>query len=479
MSKELPPTIGELEAAGLENMPADILVKASQAAAYSVRGLFEFGDAFMTPSNAEQWIKLYVDHVWAYAGVFAIASTIAQLDIKMRLIGKGGQEDVKEHPALDLLNRPNELQTRYDLMEALVIYLETSGDSYWEVVQKKTTTTIGKQEIIKKQPVELYTIPSYRLRPVPKKPSGHGIDHYVYQQKNRAKKDKFRPDQIVPFHYFHPLKDFEGQGSLMAAIEEIKQDKQMSAWNLDFFLHGVTPEGLISTEQRMTPNEVEKLGEDIREFLGGKGRKVLILSKNLKWQTISVNPKDIDFLKGRAENRQAILAVLGVPPIKVGLLEHAKYDNYSLQLESFARDTIIPKLAKIAGALNNFYLTKFPEHEGMEIYFDTTPLLKEDVDKLTKRFAVQIEFGMITPNEAREQLGYEVDVETEEDPGNKFYIKSSLVEMGLEETEESLEVREDEINQKLEKMQGNFAELLEGYSEQIVDQVYNRLKEEL
>ena len=86
---------------------------------------------------------------------------------------------------------------------------------------------------------------------------------------------------------------------------------------------------------------------------------------------------------------------------------------------------------------------------------------------------------MITPNEAREQLGYEVDVETEEDPGNKFYIKSSLVEMGLEETEESLEVREDEINQKLEKMQSNFAELLEGYSEQIVDQVYNRLKEEL
>ena len=132
MAKEETPTIGEVEEFILNNTSNTDIAKASMAAAFAVRQMFAAGERLQTPKNTEDWIELYADHVWAYAGIYAIASTIAQLEptLKKRDKETGELEEVKSHKIIDLLNRPNDQTVGYDLIESLVVYLETCGDMY-------------------------------------------------------------------------------------------------------------------------------------------------------------------------------------------------------------------------------------------------------------------------------------------------------------------------------------------------------------
>jgi len=455
------------------------LAKASQAAAFAVRGLTLGGEIRDKPKKLEEWLKLYTDLVWAYAGIFAIASTVAQLEPQLfsRNRKTGEETEISSHKVLDVLHKPNPDMTGYQLKESLMVYLETTGNAYWELAYEDTATTVG-DKVVKREtePYEFWPLRPDRVTPVPKE-TGHGIDHWKYQIKSVGEPKTFRPDQIVKFEYFNPTKDWFGQGGLFAAVNDILQEQQMQTWNLDFFRHGAVPEGIMTTDKMMNRTEMERLGEDIEKYLKGEGRTVLILSKNMKWETISVNPKDIDFLAGRKENRQAILAALGVPPVKVGLLEHAKYDNYRLQCEAFYRDTIVPKLRIVESCLNSFLLPRFPDLVGTDemeflIRFDTTELLKEDEDSLVKRYGYMIEHGLLTPDEGRQKL--DLDEWPKEQPGgDKFYMLSTLVEVGavVPEDEDDLTGREEETGAKIDQMEGNLQKRL--------DEIREELKEEL
>lgn len=473
------------------------LVKASRAAAFAMSEMAGTPDALPSPQNTEEWIGLYTDHIWAYVGVFAIASTIAQLNpqLKKRIKASGEIEEVQSHAVLSLLRDPNNDMTLYDLLESLLIYLETCGDAYWEISYKASQITAGDKVVVseKEIPAELWPILPSRITPIPRK-DGKGIEKYQWQLKRYAKKEYFKPEEIVPFHYYDPLKDWTGMGSLKPALDDIRQDKQMALWNLDFFKHGTTPEGLISTDERLTQTEVDNLGKQIREFLKGKGRTVMILSRGLKWQTISLAPKDIDFLMGRKGNREAILAALGVPPVKAGLLEHAKFDNYALQLEAFHRDTIIPKIRKVESVLQKFLIPRFDdlletdEYEFI-IQFDTTPLLKQDEDQLVKRLVLMIEFGLASPNECRKKLRLEPYT------GGEIFFMNTRVRpiLGPEpppqdsdvpfEPGSSVAEKREEANisfeDRLNTMEKRIAEALDGYREDIERRVVDDVLEQL
>jgi len=406
------PTFEDVENAVMQVVNQESVSKSSQAAAFEVEHMSRYNEEMRVPNSQDAWLEVYTQHVWAYAGIYAIASTIAMLAANHLTLNrrKRGGEDIEiinDHPSLKLLKNPNTTETGYDLFEGLTVCLEASGAGYFEVVYDTTTTQVDGKTIGETQePSELWLVRPDRLTPVPAK-DGRTVKKWIYQLKRYAKKAEFAAKQIIQFKYFNPLSVWTGLGSLAPAMDDLRQDKQMARWNLDFFLHGVTPEGILTTEQLMPPWEMEDLGKQIKEFLSGKGRKILLLSKGLQWQQVSIAPKDIEFLAGRKENRQSILAALGVPPVKVGLLEHAKYDNYALQLEAFHGDTILPKLRKIGGVLNTQYLPKWPDLANQDdeweyfFGFDTSSLLKEDADKVVDRLVVQVINGLMTPNEAR------------------------------------------------------------------------------
>jgi hypothetical protein len=223
------------------------------------------------------------------------------------------------------------------------------------------------------------------------------------------------------------------------------------------------------------------LGAQLKQFLIGKSRKILILGKNLKWQSISVSPKDAEFLQGRKDARDAMLAALGVPLAKLGFVTDAKYSNYELQNLSFHRDCIIPKLLKIEGALNKYLMPLFPDSEGLYVEFDKTSLLKEDENQLVDRFGKALRSGFITPNEACRRLGWPAWPE-EQPGGDKYYMERSLVEVGSEPAQEEGglgfggELPEDkDMNKRLDSIEDAALDAIRDMKDDILVEVDKRI----
>lgn len=461
------------EAAAFRKNVGDVeLVKASQAAAMAVEARMRPLDMIEPPQERGEWLDLYRKHVWTYAGIFAIASTVAKLERCVARYDRKTREreEIWEHEVLYLLDYPNPQMTGYDLTERGMIHLESCGNAYDEIVYKTKAVGVGnKVAKATRTPMELWPIRPDYLSPQPSK-DGSGVEKWWFQVRKYARRKSFELDEILPFSYADPMDDLFGMGSLQPAIDDVRQDKAMAGWNLDFFDSNMTPQGVFTTDKALQPWEAKDMADHIRQFMVGSGRKVLVLGKNLKWQMVAANPKDVEFLNGRKENREAILAAIGVPPVKVGLLEHAKYDNYRLQAEAFHRDTILPKLRKLEGAFDLFLLPRYPDlartpRVDWRLEYDTEELLAEDQDKVVDRAVKRLSHGLATINEALEEMGEET-VE-DEAVGNLRVIDSRLVPLSqLTEGSgvlpmNSLESQEGELFSAVRKMEDHVAELVE------------------
>ena len=455
-----------------KNVSDETLVKASQAAAAIVQSQYNLSEIARVPKMREEWLKLYTRHTWTYAGIFAISSVIARLPRLLVKVNRktGDRDTISDHAVTQLLEYPNPQMTGYDWLEMLVIHLESCGNAYSEISYETREVKQGDATVSSKRtPLELWTVRPDYLAPVPRKDGG-GTDHWVFQVKKYRRKKIFQVDQILPFGYADPLDPLFGMGSLQPAVDDLRQDLAMTKWNLDFFEHGLTPQGIFRTEKSLQPYEAKEVAAQIREFLLGDQRRVLVLGKGMEWQTVSTDPKDVEFLAGRAENRQSVLAAMGVPPVKVGLLEHAKYDNYRLQAEAFHRDTILPKLRKIEGSLDMFLLPRYPDLQrtpetDWRLEFDVEELLAEDEDKLTDRVLKKMGMGLLTIDEALVELGHD-PLEDEELGGTRIIDKRFLPlgavvgEGGLPET--GLEGAEDEVMDAMRQHEEGLEEKIKG-----------------
>ena len=129
------------------------------------------------------------------------------------------------------------------------------------------------------------------------------------------------------------------------------------------------------------------------------GRRPLVLDGGIEIDAISnVNFKDLDFQSSIAENEKIILKALGVPPI---LLDSGNNANIRPNLRLYYLETILPIVRKINFAFERFF--------GFNIKEDITdiPALQPELRDQSQYYTSLVNGGIITVNEAREQLGFE------------------------------------------------------------------------
>lgn len=119
-----------------------------------------------------------------------------------------GDEPIKQHAVLDILNTPNPLQSGKALLESFYAYLQISGNTYLEVVE----TSLGNVG-------ELYCLRPDRMTI---KPSKNGWPS-CFEYKVGDKKYSFQVDEvsgktpILHLKTFHPQDDYYGMSPLEAA----------------------------------------------------------------------------------------------------------------------------------------------------------------------------------------------------------------------------------------------------------------------
>ncbi|KAB2845841.1 MAG: phage portal protein, partial [Hyphomicrobiaceae bacterium] len=244
------------------------------------------------------------------AVVYRSVRMIAECGASVPLLLYAGDQEIEQHPLVDLLRRPNPLQSGTDLLECWFGHLLVAGNSYLEAV-------VAGGEVN-----ELYCLRPDRMRVVPG-PNGwpEGYEYRVGERVARFHQDAGLSAQpILHMSLFHPLNDHYGMSPIEAAATAIDLHNAATKWNKALLDNAARPSGALvygGTRGSLTGEQFERLKAELSESFAGarNAGRPMLLEGGLDWKALSLSPKDMDFMEAKHGAAREIALALGVPPM--------------------------------------------------------------------------------------------------------------------------------------------------------------------
>ncbi|PHP26774.1 phage portal protein [Limimaricola cinnabarinus] len=335
----------------------------------------------------------FVGNPVGFRAVRLISEAAAALPLMLQ--DRGRRYDA--HPALSLLARPNPGQGRAELIEALVGQILLTGNGYVEAV--------GTEAL----PCELHVLRSDRVSLVP------GADGWpvAYDYAAGGARHRFTvADGISPVCHiksFHPQDDHYGLSALSAAATAIDVHNAASAWSKALLDNAARPSGAIvyrgaDGQAGLTPDQYDRLVEEMESQHQGarNAGRPMLLEGGLDWKPMGFSPSDMEFQKTKEAAAREIAVAFGVPPMILGIPGDATYANYQEANRAFYRLTVLPLMARIAGALAEWLSDFAEERFELRVDLDQVPALAAERDGQWRRVSEAL---FLTDAEKRALLG--------------------------------------------------------------------------
>ncbi len=340
----------------------------------------------------------YRKNVIANRAVKIVAESAASIPFKLY---RGGQP-IKHHALLDLLVKPNPLQSGKDLLESFYSYLQIAGNGWLEGVANASGHV-----------AEIYTLRPDRMQIVP----GSKGFPVRYDYKVGAKTHSFPVDfitgesPVLHLKTFHPTDDWYGLSPLEAAAYGVDIHNAASGWNKALFDNAARPSGALVFEpgegqsSSLTDEQFDRLKNELESHYMGASNagRPFLLEGGLKWQQIAFSPADMEFINAKHVSAREIALAFGVPPMLLGIPGDNTYANYAEANRALWRLTLLPLLEKTAAALNSWLVPKFGSELELRVDRDAIPALQSEREALWKRIG---EADFLTVDEKREALGF-------------------------------------------------------------------------
>ena len=365
-----------------------------------------YGDGFYsirTPRyDAEKLAKeSYCRNVIAFKCIDKIAKAVASVPwFLYKKIAGEDDERILNHPVLELLARPNPIESFPIIMEKLIAFLLINGNSYLERVQLKTGKNTG---LVK----ELYS-----LRPDKMSIEvDNGIKAYIYGTGIHKKIYPIDPvtgqANILHLKTFHPLDDVFGWPITQSSAQDIDTGNDMSVWNRSLVKNSARPGTLVTIEKSLTTEQYSRIKEQMSKKHSGSDNagKMMVLEGVGEGKTTITpwgwSPKEMDFNESERNVARRIASAYGVPMQLLGYPEASSYNNMAEANDSFWEDTVNWYIKMVQAELNNWLL-----HDTTEIYLkaslDDVPALAH---KKVNAWKMVDSASFLTINEKRKEAG--------------------------------------------------------------------------
>ena len=318
--------------------------------------------------------------------------------------------NVERHPLLDLMRKPNPMQSWGALLKELLINYDISGEAILYV------NRVGRMvELISLRP-DWVTISSYQ-NGMPATYTFSGGD-----EGNQYSKI-YQASEIIIFKHYNPLDRWRGLSPLAScafAIDTLNSYAESNKATLD---NGVTPSGVLSTASTLEDEPFKRLQQQFTDkYAGSKSSgKPMLLEGGLTWQQTGISPREMEYINGKRANELDVCKSLRVPPQMVGIEGSQTFANYEQARAAFYEDEVIPTV--------NELLSEIVRGVG----FNDGVTLTVDVDAVTaleprraERNKTLDAMQSLTVNEKREQMGYD-----SAEGGDQILIASTLIPLDL------------------------------------------------
>ena len=228
----------------------------------------------------------------------------------------------------------------------------------------------------------------------------HG-DSRTFVEKYTYNDIDYAPAEIIHVKENAFYSIFRGTSRLKPAVRTMQLTANMRQFQDNFFKNGAVPGLVLKSPNTLSEKIKERMIQSwsIRYRPDAGGRRPLILDGGIEVDSISnVNFKELDFQPAIAENEKIILKAIGVPPI---LLDSGNNANIRPNMRMYYLETVLPIVRKLNFAYSRFF--------GFSIEEDVTniPALQPELRDQSQYYSALVNAGIITPNEARDALGFE------------------------------------------------------------------------
>ncbi len=341
--------------------------------------------------------------------VYRCVRMVAEAAASVPLLLYEGPHEIEQHPLLDLIARPNPTCTAPDLLESWYGFLLVSGNAYLEAVALDGSLR------------ELHALRPDRMKVIPG-PEGwpEGFEYTAAGRSVRFASEVapgVRP--ILHVKLFNPVNDHYGLSPIEAAATAIDLHNTAARWNKALLDNSARPSGALvytSREGNLSPEQFERLKAELEQGFQGAAHagRPLLLEGGLDWKSMSLTPKDMDFIEAKHVAAREIALALGVPPMLLGIPGDNTYSNYQEATRSFWRNTVLPLVNRTAKALSTWLS---PAYAGVKPAGSDTvapPLeLRPDLDAIealnSEREALWTRIDkatFLTADEKRAAVGY-------------------------------------------------------------------------
>lgn len=222
--------------------------------------------------------------------------------------------------------------------------------------------------------------------------------------------DDPRPNEVIHFKAYSPLNTFYGVPDILSAYLSLKGDQLASQFNIDYFENKAVPRYIVVVKgARLDSESEDRLFRFLQTGLKGQNHRTLYVPLpadqegnkiDFEMMPIEANVQEASFDKYHQKNRDDILMAHQVPLSKLGGVDTGGLAAALAQDRTFKEQVTRPAQRYIEKMINKIIKTKT---DLIELKFNELTLTDEiSQSQIIERY---IKTQVITPNEAREQLG--------------------------------------------------------------------------
>ena len=348
----------------------------------------------------------YMQNAVAYRCVNEIANAASRVKINLFR----GTQEIDSHPLLDLLNNPSPNYGQVEFFQAVYAYLLISGNSY--VLQNGPETG---------EPQELYPLRPDRIRIAPAS-KGNLPTAYNYMLGGKVVETyqvdrKTGQSKVKHIKLFNPLDDYYGLSPIMAASMDIDQHNLSNKHNVALLQNGARPSGAVvfkpkdetGGDVQLTDSQRNQILNDLNQRFQGPNNagRPMLLEGDFDWKSMGMSPKDMDFTSLKNFSARDIALVYGVPSQLVGVPDSQTYSNLAEARLALYTETVLPLMDRIQSDMNEWLTPQFGTDLKLHYDIDSIPAMAEQRRRVFESVTSGVQNGILTRNEAREQLGYD------------------------------------------------------------------------
>lgn len=310
-------------------------------------------EQYMLPTrdNYESQLELYEKLTWVQIAVGAVARIAASTALEV--VRMEGEDDVSvpNHPFEVLLQSPNPLVSRFELLQATISYLCLTGNAYWWLNRTGPNAPID----------EIWVLPGNRMTPVP---DGQlFLRGYMYTTDQVD--EPLETWEVCHFRLFNPGNSFVGLSPIQALTTIAAGDLAMTRYNTSYFdKNNAKMPGALAFADPIDDDTWLQMKREVAAEYGGTRRRLMLLRNTgtggVNWIPMAMTQADMQFLEGRKANKEEIFALFA-PGLSSVLDVNATEANSLAGRATFIELGVWPLLSLLAEKITNDILRSFEQ----------------------------------------------------------------------------------------------------------------------